>query len=37
MMASQATENKNLEKCIAKLQEATSDNEKFAAMLMVNY
>ncbi|XP_062576810.1 neurochondrin-like [Saccostrea cucullata] len=28
-------ENKNLEKCIIKLQEATSDNEKFAAMLMV--
>ncbi|XP_061162604.1 neurochondrin-like [Saccostrea echinata] len=28
-------ENKNLEKCIVKLQEATSDNEKFAAMLMV--
>uniref|UniRef100_A0A8W8KH68 Uncharacterized protein n=1 Tax=Magallana gigas TaxID=29159 RepID=A0A8W8KH68_MAGGI len=28
-------EKRNLETCIVKLQEAESDNEKFAAMLMV--
>lgn len=32
-----AMENRNLEMCLVKLQEAKSDNEKFAAMLMVCY